>query len=540
MSSLNQNVHKRQGRTEGATQAPTIEIYDTTLRDGTQSEDVAFTVEDKLRIAEKLDELGVHYIEGGWPGSNPKDNAFFRAARKSLKLRKAKIAAFGSTRRKGLTADRDPQIQTLLKSETSVVTIFGKSWDLHTQDALNVSLEENLELIFDSVSFLKKNVDEVIYDAEHFFDGYQANSEYALKTLEAAASAGAHRLVLCDTNGGGLPHKIERVVREVAARIQAPLGIHVHNDTECAVANSLVAIEAGAVQVHGTINGIGERCGNANLVSIIPNLKLKLGLDCITDEQVSRLYHVSRFVDELANRTPFIHQPYVGDAAFAHKGGVHVSAVLKNAKTYEHIEPETVGNRRRVLVSDLSGQSNVLYKAREFGIQIDSKDPAVRKIVDEIKDLESRGYQFEGADASFEILMRRALKQYKPFFRLRSFRVVDEKKEGAKLPRAEAHVVIEVGGKKEKTIAKGVGPVHALDHALRKALRRFYPQIKDVELVDYKVRVLPAGEGTASQVRVLIESRDPESTWGTVGVSENIIQASWQALVDSLEYKLLK
>ncbi len=516
-----------------------IQLYDTTLRDGTQSEDISFTVEDKVRVAERLDALGIHYIEGGWPGSNPKDDEFFQ---RRLILKNAKLVAFGSTRRRGVKASQDKILNALLKAETPVITIFGKSWDFHVRDALHISLDENLELIYDSVQFLKKHVDEVIYDAEHFFDGYKENPKYALKTLKAAEEGGADRLVLCDTNGGSLPHEIEKMIlglRKGFKKLPA-LGIHCHNDAELAVANSLAAVQAGAGQIHGTVNGIGERCGNANLVSIIPNLKLKLGIDCVTPEQLKRLREISRFVDELANRKPFSHQPYVGDSAFAHKGGVHVSAILKNQKTYEHIDPVTVGNRRRVLVSDLAGQSSILYKANELGIKLDSKDPVAKKIVEEIKDLENKGYQFEGAEASFEILMHRALKKYHSFFELVRFRVVDEIEKGKKSLYSEASVHIKVGGQEEHTTARGVGPVNAMDHALRKALERFYPEIKDVQLVDYKVRVLPAGQGTASQVRVLIESKDSQDKWGTVGVSENIIEASWQALVDSLEYKLMK
>jgi 2-isopropylmalate synthase len=513
-----------------------VELYDTTLRDGAQGEDISFTVEDKLRIAEKLEELGIHYIEAGWPGSNPKDDEFFQRARPKGK---AKLVAFGSTRRKGIAAAKDKNLAALLKAETPAVTIFGKSWDFHVQEALHASLEENLEIIFDSVQFLKKNADEVIYDAEHFFDGYKANSDYALKSIRAAHEAGADRIVLCDTNGGTLPSEIFNIVSAVGRELSAPLGIHCHNDGELAVANSLAAVEAGATQIHGTINGIGERCGNANLVSIIPNLKLKLKIDCVSEEELKKLREVSRFVYELANQKPFSHQPYVGDSAFAHKGGVHVSAILKNRATYEHIEPEATGNRRRVLISDLAGQSSILYKAEEFGLNLSPKDPAAKKIVREVKELENKGYQFEGAEASLEILMRRALKRHRPFFRLIDFRVIDEKGAGEK-SHAEATIDIAVDGKREHTAARGVGPVNALDHALRKALERFYPRIKEVELVDYKVRVLPAGKGTASQVRVLIESRDKTAQWGTVGVSENIIEASWQALVDSLEYKLMK
>ena len=543
-----------------------LQLYDTTLRDGTQSEEISFTVADKIRIAQRLDDLGIHYVEAGWPGSNPRDDKFFT---QKPTLRNAKLAAFGSTRHRGIAAAKDKNLNALVKAGTPVITIFGKSWDLHVRDALHASLEENLEIIQDSVSFLKSRTGEVIYDAEHFFDGYQANPDYALKTIQTAREAGADRIVLCDTNGGRLPSEIVKIIGEIKSKLSAPLGIHCHNDAELAVANSLAAVEAGATQIHGTINGFGERCGNANLVSVIPTLKLKMGIDCVSDEQLKKLREVSRFVYELANQKPFSRQAYVGDSAFAHKGGVHVSAIRKNRKTYEHVEPEFFGNRSRVLISDLAGQSNILYKAQEFGLSLDSKDPAVKKIVQSIKELESQGYHFEGAEASFEILMRKALKKYKPFFKLIRYEVSEtyqpnqrqRRVEGEALralpvegatrapsktekgkggPHATAKIQIEVGGKREKTTARGVGPVNAMDNALRKALKRFYPQLREVELVDYKVRVLPAGKGTASQVRVLIESRDKKGQWGTVGVSQNIIEASWQALVDSLEFKLMK
>ncbi len=515
-----------------------VEIYDTTLRDGTQAEEIAFTVEDKLRIAEKLDGMGFHFIEGGWPGANPKDDEFFRKAR-SLHLQHACLVAFGSTMKRGGPAASDRVLQGLLKAQTSVVTIFGKSWELHVREALHATLDENLGLIGESVRFLKGRVEKVFYDAEHFFDGWKANQDYALQSIRTAVEAGADRVILCDTNGGSLPSEVRSIVASVREALKIPIGIHCHNDSELAVANSLAAVESGATQIHGTVNGIGERCGNANLISVIPNLKLKMGIDCIPADRMKRLRDLSRFVDELANRMPQGNQAYVGDSAFAHKGGVHVSAVLKNRATYEHIDPESVGNRRRVLVSDLSGQSNMLYKAEEFGLKLDPKSPAAKRIVREVKDLENKGFQFEGAEASLEILMRRAMKQYRPYFRLVSFRVIDEKgKSGS--PHAVAEIKVNVNGKTGKSRAKGTGPVNALDHALRNVLEKFYPQIKQVTLVDYKVRVLPAGKGTASQVRVLIESRDRTHKWGTVGVSENIIQASWQALVDSLEYKLLK
>ncbi len=516
-----------------------VTLYDTTLRDGTQAEDISFSVEDKLRIAQKLDEAGIHYIEAGWPGSNPKDMEFFKECHK-LQLKNAKITAFGSTRKAKVKADQDNNLKSLLEAKTPVVTIFGKSWDFHVTSALRVSPEENLELIHDSIVFLKKNVDQVIYDAEHFFDGYKANPDYALKTLQAAEAAGAHWIVLCDTNGGSLPYEVFELTQKIKKLFKVPLGIHCHNDGEVGVANSLEAVRAGATQVHGTINGFGERCGNANLVSVIANLKLKLKKDCISLDQLKHLRELSHFVDELANLKPNTHQAFVGNSAFAHKGGVHVNAVLKDARTYEHIEPEWVGNHRRVLLSDLSGASNILYKAQEMGISLDAQSPLVKKLVKDLKELESQGYQFEGAEASFEILMKKALKTHRSFFDLVGFKVVDEKKSKEAMPRSEAHIELKVEGQEEKTFAVGHGPVNALDQALRKALERFYPQLKEVKLIDYKVRVLSSRKGTGSQVRVLIESSDGHEKWGTVGVSENIIEASWQALVDSIDYKLMK
>lgn len=516
-----------------------VKLYDTTLRDGTQAEDISFSVEDKLRISEKLDEAGIHYIEAGWPGSNPKDMEFFKDCHK-LKLKTAKITAFGSTRKAKVLPANDANLKSLLEANTPVVTIFGKSWDFHASQALRISLEENLELIADSVAFLKKNVDEVIYDAEHFFDGYKANPEYALKTLKAAEQAGADWIILCDTNGGSLPFEVSEMTKAVGEVIQKPLGIHCHNDGEVAVANSLEAVRAGVRQVHGTINGFGERCGNANLVSVIANLKLKLKFESVSSEQLKNLRELSHFVDELANLKPNTHQAFVGNSAFAHKGGVHVNAVLKNAKTYEHIEPELVGNHRRVLLSDLSGASNILYKAKEMGIQLEADSPVVKKIVKDLKELESQGYQFEGAEASFEILMRKALKDHHKFFELVSFKVVDEKTSRNKNAKSKALIEIKVGKKKKKASAEGDGPVNALDKALREALEKFYPSLKNIKLIDYKVRVLSSRKGTGSQVRVLIESSDGNEKWGTIGVSENIIQASWMALVDSIDFKLMK
>ncbi|GFE57328.1 citramalate synthase [Geobacter sp. AOG1] len=514
-----------------------IKIYDTTLRDGTQGEDVSFQVKDKISIAHRLDELGIHYIEGGWPGSNPKDIAFFKEIKKET-LSQAKIAAFGSTRRAKITPDKDHNIRTLVAAKPDVITIFGKTWDFHVREALRISLEENLELINDSLAFLKENVGEVIYDAEHFFDGYKANPSYAIKTLQAAEAAKADCIVLCDTNGGNMPYEITEIIKTVQKQITTPLGIHTHNDSECAVANTLHAVRQGVVHVQGTINGFGERCGNANLCSILPGIRLKLNKECISDEQLRRLREVSRYVYELANIAPEKHQAYVGNSAFAHKGGVHVSAILRNTETYEHIRPEVVGNATRVLVSDLSGKSNILAKAEEFKIDINSKDPVTQEILEKIKNMEHCGYQFEGAEASFELLMKKSLGTHRNYFSVLGFRVVDEKRTDDQRPSSEATVLVKVGGKTEHTAALGNGPVNALDNAIRKALEKFYPKLRDLKLHDYKVRVLPSGNGTASSTRVLIESGDRQARWGTVGVSDNIIDASYLALIDSIDYKL--
>ena len=516
-----------------------ITIYDCTLRDGTQGEEIAFSVEDKLRIAEKLDALGIGYIEGGWPGSNPKDMGFFDAASK-LKLRQARIAAFGSTRRAGNRVDKDPNIIALLKAETPVVTIFGKSWDFHVQKALRTSLSKNLALIQDSVTYLKKQCDEVVYDAEHFFDGYRRNPEYALKTIRAAEAGGADCIVLCDTNGGALPSQIVAGIEAAKETVSAALGIHTHNDSELAVANTLAAVDRGAVHVQGCINGYGERCGNANLSSVLPDLQLKMGYRCVTSAQLRKVREVSHFVDELANRRADTHQPFVGNSAFAHKGGVHVQAVLRDPNTYEHLPPEEVGNHRRVLISDLSGRANVVYKAKEFGIDLDAQDPETMEIVKQLKDLENQGYQFEAAEGSFELLMKKAKGQRKKFFDLVGYRVTVEKLDEASLARAEATIQVAVEGKLEHTAAEGNGPVDALNNALRKALEKFYPRLAETELIDYKVRILNESAATQATTRVLIESSDHDSNWGTVGVSPNIIEASWEALVDSFEYKLAK
>lgn len=516
-----------------------IFLYDTTLRDGTQAEDISFQVEDKVRIARKLDELGIDYIEGGWPGSNPKDITFFREI-KNVSLQHSKIAAFGSTRRAKVTPAEDNNIQMLIEADSDVVTIFGKTWDFHVREALRISLEENLELINDSLVYLKQRVGEVVYDAEHFFDGYKANPEYAIKTLKAAQEAEVDCIVLCDTNGGTLPQEIPEIMDRVKAEISLPIGIHAHNDSECAVANSLVAVACGAVHVQGTINGFGERCGNANLCSIIPSLQLKLGMSCVGETSLRNLRSASRYVFELANLVPNKHQAYVGNSAFAHKGGVHVSAIQRHPETYEHIRPELVGNRTRVLVSDLSGRSNILVKAEECGIALDSKDPVTLEILEEIKEMENKGYQFEGAEASFELLMLKAMGNLKHYFTVSAFRVIDTLRESDKDPISEATIKVKVGGKVEHTAADGNGPVNALDKAMRKALISFYPQLAEVKLLDYKVRVLPAGQGTESVTRVLVESGDRDSRWGTVGVSSNIIDASYHALADALVYKLHK
>jgi len=517
-----------------------VEIYDTTLRDGAQAEDVTFILEDKLRITEKLDSLGIHYIEGGYPGANPKDTRFFKEVKK-LPLKNSKIVAFGSTRKASSRAKSDPNMEALLQAETDHVAIVAKSWDFHVTEALGVALEENIEMIEDSVAFLKSKGKYVFFDAEHYFDGFKSNPEYAIRTLESALSAGADMLVLCDTNGGSLPEDIKRIIRMTRRVIKAPLGIHCHNDADVAVANSIVAIQAGVVQVQGTINGLGERCGNANLCSIIPNLKLKLGIHCIEDSQLQNLRAVSHFISEIANIPPNRRQPYVGDSAFTHKGGLHIHAIRKKSTTYEHIRPEYVGNVQRTLVSDYAGLSTIIHKAGEYGIVVKPEDrPKLQEVLRVLKEMEDRGYQFEGAEGSFELLMKRTLGLHKRSFDLIGFRVIVEKRKEEESPFSEATIMVKVGGETEHTAAVGNGPVNAIDNALRKALENFYPSLKEVHLIDYKVRVLTGMRGTASRVRVLIESGDKHRKWGTVGVSENIIEASWEALVDSIEYKLLK
>jgi 2-isopropylmalate synthase len=517
-----------------------VKVYDTTLRDGTQAEDFNLSLWDKIRIAQKLAQLGIHYIEGGWPGSNPKDREFFAEIR-NYDLGLSRITAFGSTHHKDRPPDSDSNLQELLISRAPVITLFGKSSVFQVKEILQTTLERNLELITGSLSYLKPRVEELFYDAEHFFDGVAEDREYTLKTLEAAVAGGAECLVLCDTNGGTLTSTLVDVIKVVQERFPGvPLGIHAHNDSELAVGNTLAAVELGCEQVQGTINGVGERCGNANLCSIIPGLKLKLGLECISDVSLKRLCEVSRFVNELANVRPNRYQPYVGESAFAHKGGIHAAAVKRNPKAYEHIDPALVGNTRHIPVSDLSGKGNILMKAKEFGLDLSPGDRNVQIALNKIKDLEAQGYQFEGAEASLEMLLRAALGQYKEYFRLHNYRVLDQKIGEDEPPVPEATIRVRVGFHEVHTAATGNGPVNALDKALKKALLRFYPRLEEVRLEDYKVRVLPGPEGTGARVRVLIESRDAHHRWGTVGVAHDIIEASWQALVDSINYKLFK
>ena len=524
--------------------AQQLTIYDTTLRDGTQSENFNLSVEDKIRIAIKLDELGIDYIEGGWPGSNPKDVEFFKQI-KSQNLKHARITAFGSTRMFANKTEEDPNLRALVEAATPGITIFGKTWDIHVTDALRIGLEDNLLIIVESLAFLRRHVKHLFYDAEHFFDGFKANREYALATIDKAVEGGADCLALCDTNGGTLPTEIPAIMTAVKEHLAGKgvaidLGIHAHNDSETAVANSLVAVSNGAVQIQGTINGFGERCGNANLTSIIPALGVKMGYDFASRAHMASLRETSRYVTEIANLPHNKYQPYVGQSAFAHKGGIHVSAVQRNPVTYEHIEPEKVGNVRRILISDLAGKSNVLHKAKKFGLDLDSKDPALTAIVQKLKDLENQGFQYEGAEASFELLMRKAMGNERNFFDLQSFRILSQKNKSGEHPLEEATIRLQVGEEMVHTAALGDGPVNALDKALRKALTRFYPQLAEMELADYKVRVLTSEHGTGARVRVLVESRDKVCRWGTVGVSHDILEASWQALVDSITYKLLK
>lgn len=515
-----------------------IELFDTTLRDGTQGEAVSLTVRDKIIIAQKLDDFGIDIIEGGWPGSNPRDAEFFQEIKK-VKLKHAQMCAFGSTARSLDKIESDANLIALLDAETPYVSIFGKTWKFHSEKSLGITEDQNAELIYKSVKFLKDNGRKVIYDAEHFFDGFNDSSEFAIRMLESAQNGGADVIVLCDTNGGALPHEVKIAIDVIKKSISRPIGIHAHNDGEVAVANTLVAVQNGASHIQGTINGLGERCGNANLVSIIPNLFIKMNCKAKKEINLKQLTSLSNSVYEIMNLNPSTRAAFVGKSAFAHKGGIHVSAVLKDSRMYEHINPTLVGNSQRVLVSDLSGQSNIKYKAKEFGVEVDEASEFNKKLVKHIKELEYEGYQYDGAEASFELILRNETNEFIPFFKTidsRIYTFFDKDRHN----NAEAVLKIEVNGEIEHTAAEGDGPVNALDNALRKALLRFYPDISNVKLVDYKVRVLDEKEATAAKVRVLIETSDGETSWSTVGVSTNIIEASWQALCDSLNYKLYK
>jgi len=514
-----------------------IKLYDTTLRDGMQAEGVSFSLEDKLSIAKCLDELGIDYIEGGYAASNPKEMQFFAEVAK-LGLKNAKVVAFGSTRRVDVKVSDDVSLNAILACKTPTATLVGKTWDMHVTTVLGCSLDENLQLCADSVQYLKKHGIEIIFDAEHFYDGYKINPEYAMKVLTVAAEAGSDVLVLCDTNGGSLTDEVYEITKTVCEKFSSlPVGIHTHNDSDCATANSIAAVRAGARHVQGTMNGLGERCGNANLCTVIPNLALKMGFDVISPEKIKTLTKVSHFIFEIGNLTPVMNMPYVGESAFAHKAGLHVDALRKNKRTYEHIDPALIGNERRFLISELSGKSNVLAELEKAKIAQDKKLAA--KILNHLQKLENEGYQFEAANASFELLVKKIMGTYKPFFELIKYYVTVEKRTSGEMAN-EATVKLKVGDKVEHVVGEGDGPVNALDAALRKSLENFYPVIKDVCLIDYKVRVVNARAGTAARVRVIIESRDKNSIWGTVGVSENIIEASWLALVDSVEYKLQK
>jgi 2-isopropylmalate synthase len=512
-----------------------IFLYDTTLRDGTQREGISLSVEDKLKIARRLDDFGMHYIEGGWPGSNPKDAAFFERAR-HLELKNAKIAAFGMTLKKGSRPEEDANLQALLDADTPVVTLVGKSWDLHVRDVLEASMDENLAMIGKSVAYMKAHGKEVVYDAEHFFDGYKANPEYALKTLQAADQNGADVIVLCDTNGGAVPWEIEEIMRTAAAAVDTPLGVHTHDDGGCGVANTLAGVRAGAVHVQGTINGYGERVGNANLCTIIPNLQLKMGLACVSSENLASLSELAYYVAEVANLPHDRHLPFVGSSAFAHKGGIHVAAVLKNEDSYQHIDPALVGNQRRTVVSELSGRGNVLDKSREMGLDVNSEQ--ARGVVEQIKALEAQGFTFESAEGSVSVMLQQLQPGYQPPFELIDFTVIVEHRRGRGM-LAEATVKVRLGDQIVHTAAEGNGPVNALDAALRKALLDAYPQIANVRLSDYKVRILDSDNGTSAAVRVLIDTKNGSQRWSTVGASTNIIEASWRALADSMEYALL-
>ena len=516
---------------------PEIEIYDTTLRDGSQGEGINFSVADKLRIAERLDAFGVHYIEGGWPGSNPKDIEFFQQVRRK-QFKNAKVAAFGSTRRKNIPVQLDDQVQLLIAAETPVVTIFGKTWMLHVKEVLNTTPEENLAMIADTVRFLKENGKIVVYDAEHAFDGYKDNPEYALSTWEAAEKAGADLVVLCDTNGGSLPGEIRQITETARKKLKCRIGIHTHNDVALGAANALAGVEAGATHVQGTINGYGERTGNCNLTSVIPLLALKMKLRTVPEGSLAKLRELSDFVDEIANIRHDPRQPWVGSAAFAHKGGMHVNAVQKITHSFEHVNPELVGNSRRILISDLAGRSNIVMKARELGFDIDNDTPELKTILNRVKELEHSGYEFEAAEGSLALLIRKALRHEHAPFKVDAYHV-SMRRDGQD-STCEATVKVRVGEKRAHTVADGDGPVNALDAALRTALIKFFPALEKVQLTDYKVRIIDGGTGTAAKTRVLLESTDGAEVWSTVGVSENIVEASLQALVDSMEYALLK
>jgi 2-isopropylmalate synthase len=516
---------------------PEVELYDTTLRDGSQGEGINFSVADKLRIAERLDAFGIRYIEGGWPGSNPKDIEFFaQAQRRSFKH--ARLAAFGSTRRKNVAVESDEQVRLLLEAQTPVITIYGKSWLLHVKEVLGAAPAENLAMIGDTVRFLKSQGRMVIYDAEHAFDGYKDDPDYALATWRAAEQAGADLVVLCETNGGCLPSEIRRIVEAAVQGLQGKVGIHTHNDIGLGVANALVAVEAGAMHVQGTINGYGERTGNCNLTSVIPNLALKMKRRCLPEASLAKLRELSQFVDEIANIRHDPRQPWVGSAAFAHKGGTHVNAVQKLVQSYEHANPEAVGNSRRVLISDLAGRSNIVLKAQELGFKLSNDTPELKSILACVKQLEHEGFEFEAAEASLALLIRKTLKHGEAPFKVGAYHVSMRRDGAASI--CEATIKVRVGEKRAHTVAEGDGPVNALDSALRSALIRFFPQLEKVQLTDYKVRIMDSATGTASKTRVLIETSNGKEEWGTVGVSENIIEASLQALVDSMEYALTK
>jgi len=514
---------------------PRVTLYDTTLRDGTQGTGISFSVLDKIRVAEKLDAFGVHYIEGGFPGSNPKDAEFFREVKKRT-WKHAKVSAFGATRRGSLKVEDDPQVRILLEAETPAVTIVGKTWPLQVVEVLGVTREENLAMIADTVAYLKKHGREVLYDAEHFFDSYRDDPEYSLATLKAARDAGADLFVLCDTNGGSLPEFIAATTRAVIEQVSPAVGIHTHNDAGLGVANALAAVAVGAVQVQGTINGYGERVGNCDLVTVAANLQLKLNTPVVED--LTGLRELSLFVDELANVPHNIRAPYVGTAAFTHKGGQHVHAVQKLASSYEHVDPALIGNERNITISDMSGQANVIVKTQKLGFTFGKGAPEVAQILNEVKRLESEGYEFEAAEGSFEVLVRRQLGLARPLFDLDEYHCSFRRAGDGRWNKCEATVKLKVHGQPEYTVAEGDGPVNALDAALRKALRPFYPAIDSIELDDYKVRIINGQQGTAARTRVLIGSNDGVKSWGTVGVSDNIIEASWLALVDSFEFKL--